>query len=50
MQAKVLFYRTHFAPKIFKNFTVKPRNSGLLLQPEFFHYCGVFHDFDGQTP
>ena len=27
--------------------TVKPRNSGLLQQPNFFHYYGVFHYFDG---
>ena len=27
--------------------TVKPRNSGLLCQPKFFHYYGVFHYFDG---
>ena len=30
--------------------TVKPRNSGLLYQPEFFHYCGFFHYFGGQAP
>ena len=27
--------------------TVKPRNSGLLYHPKFFHYYGVFHCFDG---
>ena len=27
--------------------TVKPRNSGLLRQPKFFHYHGVFHYFEG---
>ena len=28
-------------------YTVKPHNSGLLCQQEFFHYCGVFHYFEG---
>ena len=28
-------------------YTVKPLNSGLLCQLEFFHYWGVFHYFDG---
>ena len=29
--------------------TVKPCDSGMPRQPIFFHYCGVFHYFDGQT-
>ena len=27
--------------------TVKPRNSGILPKSEFFHYCKVFHYFEG---
>ena len=30
--------------------TVKPHNRGLIHQPKFFHYCGVFHYFDGLAP